>query len=215
MKNCVRAPSAIPTDRYTCERRQWCSYRSRLWIYRRYRVASRGAQTSDRGRKLDMSERVGGESTRVFGMPVLAVACVAARILANMKMITSATKGHRRLAVTFDGNWNFLRSLCDAKRRETPREIRRGARDVLSELNSYDSPPPPPASKTSCSRTRNLGSRRDPSPRDPSRSLLLSRENSLNRSFRSRREFIKRVKSGKRRVKQPAPKAGRALIYFD
>jgi len=143
MKNCVRAPSAIPTDRYTCERRQWCSYRSRLWIYRRYRVASRGAQTSDRGRKLDMSERVGGESTRVFGMPVLAVACVAARILANMKMITSATKGHRRLAVTFDGNWNFLRSLCDAKRRETPREIRRGARDVLSELNSYDTLPPP------------------------------------------------------------------------
>jgi len=143
---------------------------------------------------------------------VSAVVCVTARILANMKMITSNKGPPAARADVRIGNWNFLRSLCDAKRRD--REIRRGARDVLSELNSYDTLPRPSVSKTSCSRTRNLGSRRDP-PRDPSRSLLLSRENSLNRSFRSRREFIKRVKSGKRRVKQPAPKASRALIYFD
>jgi len=57
------------------------------------------------------------------------VSAFIVQILANTKIITPNKGYHRRFVddpeVTFDGNWNFLRFFCDAKRRG--RVARRGA----------------------------------------------------------------------------------------
>lgn len=66
------------------------------------------------------------------------------QILANTKIITSNKGCHRRFVddpeVTFDGNWNFLRFFCDAKRRGPGCALRceREGQRCLLELNSYD-----------------------------------------------------------------------------